>query len=204
MITEKNVRSGYFEHDEYLAVRNALPEHLRGLLTFAYRTGCRHSEIARLSWNQVDLRARSVRLEETKNGDRRTLYLDKELLRIFKQQLQLRKESKKISPFVFLNRKSTGRVKRFDMACRTACRKAKYPGKLLHDLHHAAIRNMVRDGIPEVVAMLISGHTSRSVLDRYNIVNEAEIKMAAEKYSVYLDTLNGTGTITDSVVDLEK
>nr|WP_320193406.1 tyrosine-type recombinase/integrase [uncultured Desulfobacter sp.] len=127
----------------------------------------------------------------------RTIYLDDELLEIFDAQRQLSKAGKKIIPNVFSNRPGTGPIKDFRKSWKTACKEAGVPGRIFHDLRRPAVRNMVRSGIPERVAMMISGHKTRAVFERYNVVSEDDLMVVARKQEKYLK--NQLGTISGTV-----
>jgi integrase len=73
LLTERNVRTGFFEEPEFRAVLKQLPQDARSVVTFLYLTGWRLGEVLPLQWNQVDFPAGVVRLEPgtTKNSEGR-------------------------------------------------------------------------------------------------------------------------------------
>jgi len=154
----------------------------------------------------VDFEQNIVRLEvgETKNDEGRTVYLDEELQKVFERQWAKRKERDVIIPYVFPNSRGTGRMLDIRGSWFKACEEAGIGKRLFHDFRRTAIRNMVRAGIPEQIAMKISGHKTRSVFERYNIVNNEDLKWATHKQSEYLSTLTVTKTVTITPLPIKK
>jgi integrase len=195
MLTERNVRKGFFEADQLAAVLARLPAEIRPVIEFAAITGWRvASEILPLEWRNVDFGAGEVTLdpETTKNREGRVFPMTGELRALLGRQhaehLRLKRDGR-IVPHVFFRLVARGRggekeprrITSFGKAWKSACRAAGCPGRIPHDLRRTAIRTMVRRGIPERVAMMLSGHKTRSVFERYNIVSDGDLSVAAER-----------------------
>ncbi len=186
MLKEAPPRRGFFERDQFEAVRRHLPAPLRPIATFEYLTGWRNeSEVYRLTWAHVSFAEGAVRLDPgmAKNDEPRTFPLTIELRALLEAQRAatetLQRRTGRIIPWVFHRH---GRpVKDMRRAWHAACEAAGLPGRYQHDFRRTAVRNLVRAGIPERVAMQLTGHKTRSVFERYNIVSEGDLRAAAEK-----------------------
>jgi integrase len=189
MLKERNVRTGFFERDQFEAVRSRLPEALQPLVTFAYYTGWRKGEVLPLEWRQVDRVAGVIRLDAhtTKNDDGRVLPYAAlpELRMLITAQWQEHERLRKagvICPWVFHR---NGRpIRSYRKAWQVACTAAGVPGRIPHDFRRTAARNMVRAGIGERVAMQLTGHKTPSVFHRYAIVNEADLRDAVGRLAL--------------------
>jgi integrase len=183
MLEENNARQGFVDHGVFLTLRDRLSEYLKDPITFLYLSGWRLGEVRALEWRDVDLAGKIVRLRPaiSKNKDGRMLPLSGELHEIVESACANRRLD---CSYVFhLDGAPVGDFKR---SWATACKAAGVGKVLVHDLRRTAIRNMVRAGIPDRVAMTLSGHKTRSVFDRYNIVSEADLVVAAERLQAHL------------------
>jgi len=194
LLQESAPRSGFFEPSDFERVRKHLAERpdLQVALTIAYTYGWRtQSEVLPLSLTQVDLATGTLRLEPgtTKNGDGRVAYLTPELHRMLAEQIErvkaFSRTLNRVVPYLFPNpRKGPFQgacLRDFRKAWSSACQKAGLAGMIRHDFRRTAVRNLVRSGVPETVAMKITGHKTRSVFDRYNITSDADLRDAARR-----------------------
>jgi integrase len=182
-LQENPPRQGFFEHEEYLKVRRHLPATFQDVLDFAYYSGWRRNEILFLTWDEVDLSGGVIRLSPLRSKTRtgRVLPISPPLRRVLERRERLgsKKDGRVFS-------RGDVPVRTWRYALRDACRKAKVPHRLLHDCRRTAARNLIRAGVPERIAMLLTGHKTRAVFDRYNIVNESELLQAGQRLAAYL------------------
>ena len=181
MLREDNVRTGFFERDQYRSLLAHLPAEVRPIVTFAFYTGWRiRSEILSLQWRQVDMKAHTVRLDAgtTKTGRGRVLSFGSlpELRAVLEAQHRTVASLARngvICPWVF--HRNGMPIRNFRYAWKAACKAAGCPDRIPHDLRRTAVRNLERAGVPRSIAMQITGHKTEAVYRRYDIVDEDDL-----------------------------
>lgn len=184
-----NARQGFFSNMELRSVVSNLPEYLQDYVLFAYLTGWRAGECKSLSWTELDGDVLKLRAENSKNGTSRAVPLVGEL-----QELVNRRRLQMSSKTSLIFHNNGLRIGDFRRTWRTACQLAGCPGRLFHDLRRSAVRDMVRAGTPESVAMSISGHKTRAMFSRYNISSDKDQRQAMLDRQNYNAKQETTGT----------
>lgn len=189
MLREDNARQGFFEHADFETLVTNLPDPINEVARFGYLTGWRKGEILPLRWDSVDRQAREVRLRTSKNGQGRVMPLDGELWDLVERRwaartIQKKDGTTKLSEFVF--HRHGRQVVEFRREWKAACKKAHLQGRIFHDFRRTAVRNMIRAGVAQSVAMSISGHKTISMFNRYNITSAADKIDALRKVAGHL------------------
>lgn len=180
---DDNVREGFLEHEQYVRLRDELPDHQKLILVIGYHLGMRRGEILKMRWDQVDWDANLIRLEkkQTKAKKARNAPLYGELRAWFEMAHTARDVE---CPFIVSWR---GRgIAEVKTAWNKARERAAVPALLIHDLRRTAVRNMIRAGISEKRAMEISGHKTNNMFKRYDITDERDIQADGERLARYL------------------
>jgi integrase len=213
-LKEPPARKGFITDKEFsVLARNAKDLWLRALIECYYTYGFRRSEMLNLRVEQVDLIERTIELYEgeTKNDEARKVHMTNPVYEL----LVACCEGKKPWDNVFTM--PNGR-RIFDPRFHWAalCVKSnlgiyipakrsngntynRYVGLNLHDFRRSAIRNMVRRGVLQSVAMKISGHKTASIFQRYNITDESDLAEASRKIEAGRQMHEHTNTDTATV-----
>ncbi len=176
-LPESKPRMGFIEAKQYAALAANCSGFMRTMLCLSYSFGFRKSELLSLRVSDVNLTAGTLQLRDSKNGEARKVSLTQDA----KNLLAACCHGKAGDVHVFTRGKGTKAVADFRATWDKITLAAECSGLLFHDLRRSAVRNMVRGGIPETVAMKISGHKTRNVFDRYNITSERDLADAARK-----------------------
>jgi integrase len=178
-LKENPPRQGFVTEAEYKRLMNSSEEHwLRIFLALAFTFGFRHSELLEMRVRQVNLLERTVDLRSltTKNEEPRIIKMTDEVFMLLSRCIAGKKP---LDP-VF-TRPNGNPVRDFRQTWINLTLRAGLLGLMIHDFRRSAVRNMIRCGVPQVVAMRISGHKTAAVFNRYNIVDEADLSDAASK-----------------------
>jgi integrase len=210
-----NERQGFFETADFEAVVSHLPEYLRDFCRFGFVTGWRKGSIESLRWSDVGEDVIYLRAENSKTRKPETIPLEGDLQDIIERRraaaiLKGKDGATRFAEYVFHDKGEP--VGDFRKAWASACVAAglgkmvcpkcgtegaericescevetRYSGKIFHDFRRTASRNMIAAGVPQAVAMKITGHRTDSMFRRYAIVNEEQKREALAKTQQYL------------------
>jgi integrase len=196
-LTIRNARKGFVEPEQFEQILGKLGSQIyRDVATFAYVAARRINEVLRLPWTWVDRSSAEIRWPDSKNDDPVALPLDAELSAIMDRRWKDRAVGQWLSPWVFhLNQRGPLSATAFRGRWAVATAAAGYPGLTPHDMRRSGVRNLIRGGVTETVAMSISGHRSTSVFRRYNITSPEDKARALGQVAEYRRSRTRSGTL---------
>ena len=199
---ENNARQGFFEWEQYVAVRDALPEDERAVFVSGYYTLMRYRALTMMKWDWVYLDTEVIRVPPgiTKNDEPLLIPTGgpgTEFHDLLAARLALRNEVCPATPWVFfrsVNRgnrgKSTRQVGKPVKTIRHLLDKVRQTlgleARLFHDLRRTGARDMRKAKVSEGVIMALGNWKTRAVFERYNIKDETDLHDAAAARNKFL------------------
>ena len=187
MLKENNIRKGFIIPAQFIKLRDAMPEHLRPLMTFLYFTGCRVGAALAITWSQIESEEGRFQLRiegnQTKNEEPILLPLPLELNEV----LEKMPHEGKLFDARNLRKSFQAACVKVGLGVKTGPKDWQYKGLLIHDFRRSGVRNLIRSGVPRRIAMKISGHLTESTFERYNIVDSTDLHEAMAKVEKQFD-----------------
>jgi integrase len=175
-----NARAGFVEDGDFAALLLELPADVRDLVQFLRATGWRRDEARLLTWAAVDRDEGTIRLESarSKSGTARVFPfgLAPELVTLLARRYDVRE-----GLYVFHRAGQPLGIGAVRSAWKRATTRAGITGRLVHDLRRSAAREFRKAGVSEGVVMRLCGWETRSMFDRYNIIDAADLDAAVAK-----------------------
>ena len=193
LLRRPNVRRSVLDEAAFSRLYRASEVWLRPVLLLAFDTGMRKQEVLRLQWEAVSLSEATIRLwpDDTKSEEARLVVMTPRAL----QSLGAIQPRSGAGP-VFLNPETRKPYQDVRKTFRRAVAEAGLRGLWFHDLRRSFVTRARKAGVPESVVMRMSGHKTRSVFDRYNCVDEGDLRRAVVALTSHdgrsLDALSGT------------
>lgn len=185
LLRKSNVRKSVIDEATFSKLHAEAEDFFKPIILVAYDTGMRKSEVLDLKWSQVQLKDGTIRLsaDDTKTENPRIICLTQRVIEM------LKKLPRRLGcDFVFPNPETKKPWNECRKVFQRACRKAGLEGAWFHDLRRSFVTNSRRRGVPESVVMKMSGHKTRAVFDRYNIVEEEDLRAAVKKIEAGIAT----------------
>lgn len=162
-IREGKPRTRFLSHEEYRRLMRAAKPHLVPIIRFAVATGLRLEEQCSLTWKQVDMAAKTLRVVGTKSGTDRIILLNDEATDVLKGIIP-----RLGSPYVFCRVKDGTRYKRFTRGLAGAAKRAKVTDLQWHDLRRTYGTWFLQEHPHQIKALSVHlGHSSVVVTERH-------------------------------------
>jgi integrase len=162
---ENNERDRWLTEDEERRLIENSPEWLGEIIVFALNTGLRQGELISLEWSRVNIFNKTILIDITKNGEQRTVPLNKHALNVIEKRLKTKSLK---NDYVFLNRYG-GKVNPFSLGhtFRKSLEKAEIINFRFHDLRHCAATRMSQRGVDLYKISKLLGHKDIKMTQRY-------------------------------------